>query len=274
MGSIGALPQSESYPLAKAHAERALAMDPGLAEAYATLALAYSDWDWSWDQATRAFEKAIALKPGYATAHQWFAAHLRRLGRLDDAVRQARLARDLDPLSLVIRSTLGDAYFDRRDWDRAEGEYREMLRMDPEFIGAHISLSAVLLNRGRWDEAAAELKREKDYSPYWVAMKAMVRGRIRAGVGDPGPARKAAAELAAAAEKEKAPYWMFLVLLHCALDEPEAALDWLGPALENRDYYFFMSVMDPALDRIRTTPRYRELMERYRLPAGLLAAGR
>jgi tetratricopeptide (TPR) repeat protein len=271
MGSIGALSQADSYSQAKAHALKALDLDPGLAEAYATLGLAYSELDWSWDQATEAFEKAITLKPGYATAHQWYAAHLRRLGRFDDAVHQARLARDLDPLSLVIRSTLGDAYYDRRDWDRAEGVYREMLRMDPEFIGAHISLAAVLLNRGRWDEAAAELRMERDYSPYWVAMKAMFEGRILLGQGDPSQARRVAADLGAAVEKEKAPYWMFLALLHGALGEADAALGWLDRALANRDYYFFMGMTDPALDLIRSDPRFGAMMERHGLPARLSA---
>jgi len=269
MPSIGILSRAESFANAKKHALKALELDPDLAEAHATLGLVYSDWEWKWDDATRAFERAVAIKPGYATAHQWFAIHLRRVGRLDEALREARLARDLDPLSLVIRSCLGDTYYDRRDWERAGAEYREMLRMDPEFIGAHISLAAVLLHRGRWDEAMAELRLEQDYSPYWVAMKTMFEGRILLGGGDPSKARAVAAEQAAAVEREQAPYWMFLALLHGALGEPDAALGWLDRALANRDYYFFMGMSDPSLDLVRADPRFVALMERHGLPTRL-----
>lgn len=271
MPSIGILSREESFGKAKEHAQRALSLEPDLAEAHATLGLVYSDWEWKWDDATRAFERAIAIKPGYATAHQWFAVHLRRVGRMEEALREARLARDLDPLSLVIRSCLGDSYFDLRDWERAEAEYRGMLRMDPEFIGTHLSLAAVLMNRTRWDEALEELKLEKDYSPYWVAMKRMVEGRILARKGDRRAAEMVAADLERAVTKEQAPYWMFLVLIHCALGESDAALGWMDRALENRDYYFFMSMMDPEVDLIRHLPRYRELVEKHRLAAGLSA---
>jgi class 3 adenylate cyclase/TolB-like protein/tetratricopeptide (TPR) repeat protein len=274
MPSIGVLSRAESFASAKEHALKALALDPQLAEAHATLGLVYSDWEWRWDEATRAFERAVAIKPGYATAHQWFAVHLRRVGRLDDALREARLARDLDPLSLVIRSCLGDTHYDRRDWAAAEAEYREMLRMDPEFIGAHLSLAATLMNQARWEEALAELRLEKDYSPYWVAMKRMVEARLLARRGDRSAAESAAADLERAVEREGANYWTFLVLVRCALGEADAALDWLDRALENRDYYFFMSMMDSEMDLIRTAPRYRELLEKHRLAAGLLPSPR
>jgi len=78
-------------------------------------------------------------------------------------------------------------------------------------------------------------------------------------------------DLEKAVETEKAPYWMFLALIHGALGERDRALDSLERALENRAYYFFVSVMDPAVDPLRSTPRFSELMERHRLPPGLLA---
>ncbi|HSJ95733.1 MAG TPA: protein kinase, partial [Myxococcota bacterium] len=90
----------------EAAAGRALALDASLAEAHAARAYTYH-WTWRWDDAEREFRRAIALSPGYATAHQWYGEHLVKMGRSEEGLAELRQALALDPLSLVANNDLG-----------------------------------------------------------------------------------------------------------------------------------------------------------------------
>ncbi|GAH98755.1 unnamed protein product, partial [marine sediment metagenome] len=102
LGTYGYLMPKEAYPKAKEAAQKALSIDNTLAEAHASLAFALMDYDWDWEGAEREFKKAIELNPGYATGHQWYAIYLIGRGRHDDSIAEIKLAKELDPLSLVI----------------------------------------------------------------------------------------------------------------------------------------------------------------------------
>ena len=75
--------------------------------------------DWDWQTAEREFRQAIALNPSYATAHHWYAEHLMWRGRFDEALRESELARELDPLSLIIAADNGAILYFSRQYDRA-----------------------------------------------------------------------------------------------------------------------------------------------------------
>src|SRR5262245_19951526 len=94
----------EVYPLAKAHALKALDLDDSLAEAHASLGFIKHNYDWDWQGAESEYRRAIELNPNYATAEHWYALHLEGVGRLDEAVAHFRRARELDPLSLIINT--------------------------------------------------------------------------------------------------------------------------------------------------------------------------
>src|SRR5439155_27355829 len=98
----------EALPRAKAAAIKALELDGALGEAHNSLAFSLDVFDWDLDSAGKEFRRAIELNPGYATAHQWYAAHLIVLGRNDEAIREMRKAESLDPLSLIIGADLAD----------------------------------------------------------------------------------------------------------------------------------------------------------------------
>jgi Tfp pilus assembly protein PilF len=90
-------PAEESSAEARAAAERALALDPGLGEAHAALGMAARNLR-KMDDADREFRRAIDLSPGYATAHHWYSTYLSSVGRYDEAIAESRRALELDPL--------------------------------------------------------------------------------------------------------------------------------------------------------------------------------
>ena len=86
-------------PLAKAAAERALALDPLSAEAHTALAFQDYKFEWKWKEADREFRRAIELNPRYTLAHHWYGEFLKLLMRHDESIREFRKAMELDPFS-------------------------------------------------------------------------------------------------------------------------------------------------------------------------------
>ncbi|MFY9557008.1 MAG: protein kinase, partial [Blastocatellia bacterium] len=98
-------PSKDLYVKAKATALRAMELDDTLAEAHTALGAVY-EYEWNWPEVERQYQRAIQLNPNYATAHHWYSAFLVSRRRFEDAIREARRAAELDPLSLIINTAL------------------------------------------------------------------------------------------------------------------------------------------------------------------------
>src|SRR3989440_7538486 len=97
-----------AYQKAKEVAKKALRLDPNLAEAHVALREILNFYDIDLTGSIREFERAIELKPNYATAHHWLGAGpLVDLGRFDDAIAHGKRAIELDPLSPIMNADLG-----------------------------------------------------------------------------------------------------------------------------------------------------------------------
>ncbi len=112
------VPRSEHYPLAVSAAQRALAQDDSLAEAYAVLG-GLADMDGKWAEAETLFLLALASEPMDSTARLWYGEHLFKLGRLDDGLEEALMAYELDPLHPGTNTFLGWIYFYLNDTNKA-----------------------------------------------------------------------------------------------------------------------------------------------------------
>ena len=100
-------PPAELLTRARREADRALELDASLPEGHAVRGMVRFSYDWDLPAARRDLEKAIALNPSYARAHQYLSSVLTTMGRFDEAVKAARYARDLDPLSITENTTVG-----------------------------------------------------------------------------------------------------------------------------------------------------------------------
>ena len=101
-------------PKAKAAAERALSIDPDLAEAHTSLAFILYKFEWNWREAENHFRRAIQLNPSYAIAHHWFGEFLVLMGRFDEGIAELKAAQRLDPLSLSIEADLARGFYRAR----------------------------------------------------------------------------------------------------------------------------------------------------------------
>ena len=123
----GGLSPFTAYPLAKAAAAKAIALDPTLAEAQTSLAFATFIFDRDYPRAEVTFQRALEANAGYATAHHWYGEYLSAMGRLDEALDELARAKTLDPLSPSIRDSIGSTLFLARRYDDAIAELRANL---------------------------------------------------------------------------------------------------------------------------------------------------
>ena len=133
----------ELFPKAKAYAEKALALDGTLAEAYTTLAGVIENSDWDWQSAEREYKRAIDLNANYPTAHQRYSLFLIKMGRTEDSLTKIKRALDLDPISLIINTSFGSRLYHARYYNQAIEQLRKTLDLDPNYLTAHINLGMV-----------------------------------------------------------------------------------------------------------------------------------
>src|ERR1700731_4180943 len=143
----------DAFPKAKAAVSKALALDDNLAEAHTSLAFILDLYDWDWESAETEYKRAIALNPGYATAHHWYAWHLIVMGRNGEGIAELRKAQSLDPLSLIISADAADALCIAHFYDESVQQSRRTLEMDPSFAIAHYELGQVFEQKLMLNEA-------------------------------------------------------------------------------------------------------------------------
>src|SRR4029450_12697327 len=102
-----------------------MALDEKLAEPHAVLGFAKAVYEWDWPGAESEFKRGIQLNPSYATAHQWYSNQLETMGRLDEAITEARQAQEADPLSLIASAVAGRTFYFARRYDQAIEQLRK-----------------------------------------------------------------------------------------------------------------------------------------------------
>jgi TolB-like protein/Flp pilus assembly protein TadD len=250
-------PPGETFPRARASALRALALDDGLAEAHTALARVRLHYDRDLPGAAAEFRRAIECNPGYATAHHAYSIYLRDVGRHDDAIAEAVLARSLDPISPIINANLGDTYFFARRYKEAIAQHRETLAMAPDFGPSHLYLGSALERTGRFQEALVEIERARSLvgdSAYGLGPLGFTAARA----GEPDRARAALRTLRALHGAGRAPA-ADIALVEVGLGDREAAIQWLARAYDGREALNNLGV-DPRFDLLRGDPRFAALL--------------
>jgi TolB-like protein/Tfp pilus assembly protein PilF len=156
---------STAAPLARAAAERAIALDPTAGEPHASLGDLYYHYDRDLEAALREHERALELSPGYAIAWSWKAEPLLSLGRNDEALAALRRAVELDPLAAFPRFFLGEALHLAGRPTEAEVEFRRASELSPEYVPPRHQLVRLALERGETAAALAEARRLAERFP-------------------------------------------------------------------------------------------------------------
>jgi len=249
----------EVLPQAAEHARKALALDPALAEPHATLGLLAMD-GYDWPGAEREFKRAIELRSGYATAHQWYALLLATLGRLEEARAEAEQAFRLDPASLVVNNMRGLVFYAGGDYPRAIEALRRTVDLYPASAMVHGFLACAYVGAGRNREALAEIAGLSDADFEHAALRAWVLWAA----GEREAGRRLARELVERPRKEAIRPGI-LASLHALLGDRDRAFSLLEQAYAEKDWTLREVKISPLLDPLRGDPRFAKLLKKLNL---------
>ena len=256
----GVLDPKEFVPKAVNAAQKALELDPDLAEAH--LALAYTKKDgWHWQEAEASYKRALELKPNLAAAHGAYSAYLSVLGRHDEAIAEARRAGDLDPFSPFFKMNTAFVLFLARRYDEAIEDLKKTLELDRNNSNAHLILGLAYTEKGMYPEAIAAhqeaIKVDKISPSLQISL-----GTAYARAGEREQAEMLLRQLRESGSLISS---ADLAIFHTALGEREQAFASLEQAYAAHDIQLQYLRVAPAYDPLRDEPRFDELVRRIQL---------
>jgi serine/threonine-protein kinase len=257
MGSV-VMPEREAIAKEKEFAEKALALDPELAEAHMSHALVLvADYDWR--NGLKEFDRALELNPNLAFAYELQAWTVNGLGRFDEAIAKTRKAVELDPLNPFFQMSLSFYQYWGRRYDDAIPQARKTLAMDPNSAISHVLIGLSFLKKGDTAGAIAELQKSK--APDSGAWYQGFLGYTYAISGDRGKAEQSLRELEELAKRRYVSPTAFATI-YLGLGQKEKCLDWLEKSYEQQDSACWYLKIDQIYDSVRNEPRFQALVEK------------
>jgi serine/threonine protein kinase/tetratricopeptide (TPR) repeat protein len=264
----GTAPSAEAAAAATVAANKALQLDPSLADAHVSIGTILSH---TGDVAggLRALQKSVELNPGLAHAQNLLGRALYSFERHPEALAAMTKSVRLDPLSMMIYTGVGDAHYFAREYEKSVFQYRMSIELDPRFDGAHTGLARSLEALGRFDEARAEYEEGRRVSG-GIAGPSFGLAHLEAAAGNEKEARRILGELIEARSTRVVSAWGIAVL-HASLGDVDEAFRWLAIAVEERAPGLILLRVHPRLDSIRNDVRYRPLLSRLGLESAVSA---
>jgi tetratricopeptide (TPR) repeat protein len=257
-GSLAKLPPSIAWPRTESAAAKALQLDPGQAEAWASLAEFRAFWDLDFAEAERLFRRALDLNPRERSALMGYAVLLQELRRFDESIVISKRLVDDDPLNTNGQWRLANAYLTSGQYDRATQQIALILQMDPNYLAAHVALSQIYIARGQHDQAIAELRllSEKNHDERSLAFLGYARGKG----GREAEARDVLRQLHDRSEPSAA-HDYHLAIVYAGLGDRESMFPLLERGLQARAYVVRLNT-EPAFEPYRSDPRFVGLLQR------------
>ncbi len=266
-GILNLAAPTEMYPKAKAALEKALALDPDLAEAHAIAATLEFWFEWNWTAAEKSFGRVLALNPGDAMSlgqHAWLLMSRRRF---EEAAVEIKRALALDPLMPVFYAFSIGIHVAGRRYDEALAEFSRLLRFEPNFGLAYFHAGTAYYFKGLIDEAMEKFEKGRQLviAPGWCETFLLMCYLKK---GDRKKAEEILAEMLE--DRKRLPVSPVCIAWGCAaLGDFDGTFDWLETAIEERDtlmafVHIYGEMIVPALTR---DPRFAALLDRLKLPA-------
>jgi DNA-binding SARP family transcriptional activator/Tfp pilus assembly protein PilF len=254
------LPAGDAYSRAQAAAERALSLDASLAEAHASLAMALAMYRWDSDSAEHHFRRAVVLDSSSAPIRRMYAAHLRNLGRVTEALRHIQRARELDPLFAFVHVEEGLTLFASGQYEAALDKYQSYLLVNPDHIHVYVFIAMAQTALGHYEAALNALDRT-DPAQHRPDAQAY-RGVVLAYMGKRDEARRMLLKLEELARARRPVSPFHAAVIHIALGEHDRGLELLEQAAEQPTWELRLLNMMPTFDPLRSDARFHALLRR------------
>jgi TolB-like protein/DNA-binding winged helix-turn-helix (wHTH) protein len=257
LASVGLIPAEEGHQRAREAVERALALNPNLAEAYAQMGRIKQQVDFDWAGADVLFQRAIALEPGNPDIVRLAASSSAMLGRSDEAL-QLRRAVDLDPLNANSWESLGEAEFWMGQLDEAAADSKKGLALSPDSFPGPMQLSQIYVMQGRPQDALPEIEVVR-YDPIRAFLYAIAYHAL-------GRKKESDAALSNLITKYHASMAYQIAQVYAFRNQSNEAFEWLDRAYAQRDDGLIGTRVEPLLRNLHNDPRFAAFLKKLNLP--------
>jgi TolB-like protein/Tfp pilus assembly protein PilF len=254
------LAPSDAKPKAREAANRALELDPDLAQAHAVLGNVAFSYEWDFEKAEQEFQRAISLGPNSPTSHLWFSHYCIVRNRLPQALEENSRTLELDPVSPLFNTVRAEIEYNSRNYDAGIEQGRRTLEQYPSYWLAYIWLGSSYREKKMYAEALDQFSRGRQLSGDHPVMVALY-GHALAVSGDTAGARKALADLQHLAQSRYVSS-LYFAAIYTGLGEKSNALDRLDKAYKERSDRLLYLGVDPISDPLRSEPRFTQLLHK------------
>ena len=259
MPLAGEEPSIEFYPEAKSAAQKALEIDPNLAEGHAMLGWIAFWYEWDWGASEEYFRRAIKSDPNETESHLGYAHLLSNTGRHDQAMLELRRARELSPFNAIAAALEGDFLLRAQRVEEAIQRLEDARLQIENFWLIHKNLAEAYYVAGRYEDALAEAQVATQGSGGHTSAIALEIASL-AQLGNGAEAEAQLSELLQRAEGQSvAPYYVSVAFN--LVGDADSALTWLERAYQARDPALVFLGVGPW-DNLQSRPEYIDLMQR------------
>lgn len=260
MGEAGWMSYAEAFSEQKAEALKAIELDDSRPEPHLELGIVAMNQDWAWSVQKKEFQRALELNRNSAAVHWAYANYLSRVGLVNDALDEARLALEIDPASSHAYMSMSFIYYYARQYDEALVQIERAMAFRPDPAETLFPLSIIYVERNEFDKAIREFRKMGDL-PHGLGHL----GNAYARAGRKAEARAILPKLREhVAETGVGRYE--IALIYAALKDHDQAFEWLERAYQVRDKGLTYLMVDPCLDPLRSDPRFHPLLQRIGFP--------
>lgn len=257
------VPRADVIAKATEAANKAMAIDPRLAEAHTSMGFIKQLYNWDWAGAEKEFRLAIESNPRDSDTRFFYAGLLLDMLRLKESRTQIEEAEKVDPLSPMVpwfRSVV--LHLEGREVD-AERDIRKAVADAPEEPSVRSLLGLIICELGRKEEGIAELRHAMDiaHSSWINSMLGWAYGQA----GHEAEARRILAELQGEVERGAASPTQ-VANVYSGLGDADNAFKWLDRAVAVHDPGLVRLKMATTLSPIKKDPRFKTYLARVGLP--------
>jgi serine/threonine protein kinase/tetratricopeptide (TPR) repeat protein len=252
------------FPEAKEAAMKAIQLDDTVAEAHGALGyILLASWDWT--GAEREIKRSIELNQSSVYSGHWvYAFYLSSVGSHEEAIREIKLAQELDPLILEIKVAVGNTLFLARQYDRAIEQYQSILDLHPNSVEAHQGLGKAYALKGMYEKAIGEFRRATELSNGAPVSKSLLAWGYAIS-GNRSEAVRILNELNQMAKQQSVDPWL-TARIYAALGEKDRAFAELEKVYNDHSGELVFIKTNPMLDNLRSDLRFADLVRRVGVP--------
>src|SRR6266481_6298305 len=254
----GRIPTEEGNRLAREAVERALALNPNLAEAHTQMGRIKRQLDFDWAGGDASYHRAVELEPGNPENVAMAADSAATLGRFDEALRLNRRALDLDPLNAGSWESLGETEYFMGQLNEAVADCKKALELNPDVFPGPLMLGKIYVLQGRPQDALPEIERVR-YEPQRAFLYAIAYYAL-------GRKKDSEAALTELITKYDASNHYQIAEVYAFRNQSDEAFEWLDRAYSQRNSGLIVTKVDPLLKNLHHDPRYAALLKKLNFP--------